>query len=154
MVVTLCGAITASGYSVIRNRPISVSHAIQYTQPTTMRHFVYLLWCPKGRFVYRTRAGRGGTATVWQLSRSLPQIDLANCWIHVLTRLIQPSSCHKTINWLIDWLIDPLTKSELYATLLLPNFKFHRHIKLIPVVTYNSSARRHDMYEWSQPRKQ
>ena len=34
---------------------------------TIMRRFIYLLWCPKGRFVYRTREGGGaGGATTAQ----------------------------------------------------------------------------------------
>jgi len=33
-------------------------------------------------------------------------------------------------------------KRELYATLFLPNFRVHRHIKMIPVVTCISSAQR------------
>ena len=34
------------------------------------------------------------------------------------------------------------TKRKLYATLLLFNFQVHRHIEMIPVATYVSSARR------------
>jgi len=35
----------------------------------------------------------------------------------------------------------PATERELYATLLMPNFRVHRHIKPIPVVTCISSTR-------------
>jgi len=38
-------------------RRLAVFSRCVETQPQIVRRFVYILWCPKGRFVYRTRKG-------------------------------------------------------------------------------------------------
>jgi len=108
--------------------PSPTATQLQYVQrlskrpsvnPPTVRRFVYLLWCSKGRLVYRASEG-GGVGP-----------DLAPfSWA---------KRCHlsgKTADF------TPRTKRELYATLSMPSFQDHRRIKIIFVVTYISSARR------------
>jgi len=83
-----------------------------------LRRFLYLLWCPKGRFVYQTREGGGaggtcvcGAATMYQLSRSL-------------TRLIWQNSDYTS--WIIL-----LVQSLKCMQLLIFNFQVYRRITVV-----------------------
>jgi len=62
----------------LRRRPADANRTRQYTWADT-RRFVWLLWCPRGRFVYATREGDHVAIEqklVWQNAEFTPWIIL------------------------------------------------------------------------------
>jgi len=114
---------------------------------TVVRRFIYLLWRPEGRFVYRTREGGGvgGTYNLRCCDRLAVEQTGAACRDVVTCSDACISTCGYSLKalwliWFTSWIIT--TRRELAATFLPPNFQVRRRIKVIRGVTRISSSRR------------
>ena len=100
----------------------------------TARRFVYLIWCARGRFVTRTREGGGPGRNSRQL----------HCNRVAVEQKFNADWSGENAEF-TPWIIALVRIRELlfYATLLKPDFKVHRHIKMISrYLGYISSAQR------------
>jgi len=107
-----------------------IMHKLRLDSCKTMRRFVYLLRCPKGRFLSLCRAREGRAAWAWRWRCRPAALRPCSSWAKVRHGLIWWKRRIHVLNHRIS------AKRELSATLLLPNFQVHRHIRVLPVVTY------------------